>query len=180
MNLPLRTQIRDALLRTAVPALHAFADAIIARDGERMACWGNLADHVLEHIPRDDDRIALWRVLLDVADPKPLLVFFDLNRDRPAVLRAVVDDVERLPPALQRALITMPEVEPLLELALPHLGPSALELVAAGIDAQTRDRAVYEAHMSALRAQRAASPCPINFDIVLTEASEALTSGDLP
>jgi hypothetical protein len=179
MDLPLRQQIRDTLLRTTVPALHAFADAILAREGDRVACWGNLADYVLAHIERDDDRIALWGALVEVGDRRSLLVFLDLNRDRPKVIRAALEDVSRLPVTIQRALVSMAEAEPHLKVALPHLGPAALELV-ADAEACGRDRTLYEAHMSALRAQRAAAPCRLSLDIDLSEASEALTHGDLP
>lgn len=179
MDLPLRQQIRDAFLRTTVPALHAFAQAIFEREGDRIACWGNLADHVLAHFDRDDDRIALWRALVEVGDRRPLLVFLDLQRDRPEVLRAALEDADLLPLTVQRALISMPEVEPHLELALPKLGTGALELV-ADAEARARDRALYESHMAALRAHRAAAPCPLSFDLDLNEAFEALTPGDLP
>ena len=179
MDLPLRQQIRDALLCTTVPAPQAFAEAIFEREGDRIACWGNLADYVLAHLDRDDDRIALWRALVDVGDCRPLLVFLDLNRDRPAVLRAALEDVARLPLTVQRALVSMPEAESHLEVALPHLSAGALELV-TDADARARDRALYESHMASLRAHRAAAPCSLSLDIDLSEASEALTSGDLP
>jgi hypothetical protein len=179
MDLPLRQQIYDALLRTTAPALHRFASALFEREADRIPCWGNLADHALALLDRDEDRIALWRVLVEVGDRRPLLVFLDLHRDRPAVLRAALEDVAALPTTVERALVSMEEVEPLVELALPHLGPSALELV-ADEEARAKDRALYQSHMHALRAHRAAAPCPLSFDAAFTEASKALTPGDPP
>lgn len=179
MDLPLRQQIHDALLRTTAPVLHRFASALFERDGDRIPCWGNLADHVLARLDRDEDRIALWRALVEVGDRRPLLVFLDLHRDSPAVLRAALEDIAGLPTTVQRALVSMEEVEPLLDVALPLLGPGALELV-ADAEARAKDRALYQSHMDALRAHRAAAPCRLSFDLDLSEASEALTSGDLP
>jgi hypothetical protein len=158
MELALRQRIRDALLGTTSPALQAFAQAMVLRDSDRMACWGNLADHVLDHVVRDDDRIALWRVLVDIADRRPLLVFLDLNRDRPGVLRAVLEDVAHLPATLQCALVSMPEAQALLAPVVARLHPAALEVLEAGEEAKGRERVLYEAHMKSLRAQRAAAP----------------------
>ncbi len=178
MEFPLRHRIRDALLRTNAPALVAFADAIIARDGDRMACWGNLADHVRSQITVDADRIELWRVLVDIGDRRALLLFLDLNRDRPSVLRAIFDAADGLAPVIQCALVTMPEAAPLLRLPLPHLGSAARELIASGAESIARDRATYEAHMSALRGQRAATFTNVTSNH--PEVPEATTTGDLP
>jgi hypothetical protein len=179
MELALRAQIRDALLRTTLPALRVFADALFAREGDRMACWGNLADLVLDCMEHDADRIAFWRALVDVGDRRALLLFLDLNRDRPAALAAILDDADRLSPALQRALVSMPEAAALLERALPKLGPSALELLGGGEDALARERALYEAHMASLRAQRAAAPCPLSLIAAHDQVPEAVDPGDL-
>lgn len=156
MEFALRQRIREALLRRPSPALLAFGEAIAARNGDRMACWGNLADHILERFERDEDRLALWRALVEVRDLRPLLLFLDLNRDRPGVLRAILQEPEALPAVIQCALVSMPETQPLLE-PQPALHPAALEIVSGGETVRQRERALYEAHMASLKAQRAAT-----------------------
>ncbi len=150
----LREQIGAALRELASPVLHAFAEKIVAIEDELCPCWGTLADFVDATIERDEDRIALWHVLVAVGDRRPLLLFLDLNRDRPTVLAAIADDVGKLAPALQCAFVTMPESAAVLERALPNLGPAALELIGQGDEALVRERAVYAAQMGALRAMK--------------------------
>lgn len=150
----LREQIGAALRGLTSPVLRAFAEKIVAIEDDLCPCWGTLADFVDATIERDEDRIALWHVLIAVGDRRALLLFLDLNRHRPAVLTAVADDAGKLAPELQCAFVTMPEATLVLERALPNLGPAALETVGGGEEAVVRERAVYAAHMAALRAMK--------------------------
>ncbi len=181
MEFALRARIRKLLLRAASPALRAFADAIVDNDGARYACWGNLAEHVLEKLDTVDERLALWNALIEANDRRPMLLFLDLVREQPDVLRAVLADLERVPPAIQCALVSMKETESLLEPALPHLCAAALEIIGGGEDSKTRERSVYAAHMASLRGQRAAAPsCLSHTAPPTTQVFQADTTGDLP
>ena len=147
-------QIGARLHALDTPALRGFAEEIAAIKGGRLACWGTLAAFVKDRVENDEDRIALWRTLVDVGDRRPLLVFLDLCRARPKVLAAVAEDVGRLSPTMQCAFVSMPEAEGLWERALPRLGPAARDVLERGPEAVLRERAVYAAHMGALRAHQ--------------------------
>ena len=109
-----RTLFHDALSKSDNPATRALADVVTAAPEGRVACWGDLVAYVRDHFQHDDDSIALWHVLTAVGDRRPQLLFLDLHRTRPIVLRSILADATRVPPIVQCALVSMPEAEPLL------------------------------------------------------------------
>lgn len=181
MELALRQRVADALRSQKRPALDAFSDAINTRTGDRMPCWGDIADVVAATITTDDDAIALWTGLLEVGEPRALAIVFDALASRPRFIEAVVAHVGALPTALQCGLATVAEVRAALGPRAANLGPAARERLALSGDALTEERAVFDAHLGSLRAQRAGTfPVPAASSAPHPEASEALPSGDHP
>jgi hypothetical protein len=172
MELELRRRIHDALAPATAPALRRFASAIIARNGERMACWGDLADVATDTLARDEDSIDLWRALVAVGDLRPMLIFIDFHRGRPHILEALLADAGALPFLIQCALVSLPEAEPLVPTSPAGLCAAARELAAAPPERRERDRAVYQSHMSALRGQRAARASTDSSDAVNPQPHE--------
>jgi hypothetical protein len=170
-----RTLFHDALSKSDNPATRALADVVTAAPEGRVACWGDLVAYVRDHFQRDDDSIALWQVLTAVGDRRPQLLFLDLHRARPTVLRSILADAAHVPSLVQCALVSMPEAEPLLANLPEGIAPAAREIAAGTPQIRVRERAVYEAHMGSLRVQRASAP--YSPDAVLrhiTEATQAL------
>ena len=167
-----RIVFHDALAKSANAATRALADAVIATPGGRVTCWGDLVDYVRAHFLSDEDSLALWQVLADVGDRRPQLLFLDVNRARPAVLRALFADVTRVPPIVQCALVSMPEAAPLLATLPEALSPAAREIAASAPAARVRESAIYESHMGALRVQRGA--LPFSQDAVVRHINEAM------
>jgi hypothetical protein len=181
MELALRQRVAETLRTQKRTALDAFADAINTRTGNRMPCWGDVADVIAATIPSDDDAIALWCGLLEVGEPRALAIVFDALQTRPRFLEAAVAHVGALPTSLQCGLATLPEVRAALGPHAADLGPAARERLALSGDALAEERAVFEAFLGNLRAQRAATfPATAAPAAPTPEASEVLPSGDHP
>jgi hypothetical protein len=181
MELALRQRVADALRTQNRSALGGFAEAINKRTGDRMPCWGDIADVVAATIPTDEDAIALWTGLLEVGEPRALAIVFDALASRPRFLEAVVAHVGALPTALQCGLATVAEVRAALGPHAADLGPAARERLAMSGDALVEERAIFDAFVGGLRAQRAGTfPVPAASSAPHPEASEALPSGDHP
>jgi hypothetical protein len=181
MELALRQRVAETLRTQKRAALDAFADAINKRTGDRMPCWGDIADVVATTIPTDEDAIALWTGLLQVGEPRALAIVFDALTSRPRFIEAVVAHVGALPTPVQCGLATVAEVRAALGPHAANLGPAARERLALSGDALGDERAVFEAYLGSLRAQRAGTfPVPAASSAPHPEASEALPSGDHP
>jgi hypothetical protein len=152
----------------------AFADAIARTDS--LPCWGNMTDELDELCPGDADRILVFEACREIRHLSTLLLFIELNRDRPAVLAAMAKDAHRLPFLVQCALAATPEGRTYLVDAR-YLHPGAAELLTATDDIRTREHSVYAAHAHALRSHRARAP---SSSVKPTEVPEATTPGDLP
>lgn len=155
MDDPARTTFHDALAKSDNAATRALADVVVGQTNGQLTCWGDLADYVRAHFQSDADSLALWQVLTAVGDRRPELLFLDIHRARPTVLRALLSNAQQLAPLVQCALVSMPEAEPLLPTATETLGPAARELVAAAPTIRAQERVTYETHMTTLRSQRA-------------------------
>jgi hypothetical protein len=181
MELALRQRVADTLRPQKHAALDAFADAITKRTGDRMPCWGDIADVIATTIPTDDDAIALWTGLLEVGEPRALAIVFDALASRPRFIEAVVAHVGALPTSLQCGLATVPDVRAALSAHTANLGPAARERLALSGDALVEEHAIFDAFVGSLRAQRAGTfPVPAASSAPHPEASEALPSGDHP
>lgn len=166
----LRTVFRDALARSDNEATRALAEVVVGEVNGQLACWGDLVDYARAHFERDEDSLALWRVLTAVGDRRPQLLFLDVHRARPTVLRALLADATHIAPIVQCALVSMPEVEPLLSTRPAGLAPAAMEIAMSAPAIRADERAVYESQMSSLRTQRASAR--YNEDTVLRHLSE--------
>jgi hypothetical protein len=152
----LRQSFVEVLRQIDSAPVQAFARCILEPQGDRRACWGNLAEDVARLFPHASDALLLWRALMQVGDARALLVFLDLFREQEEVLRDVVAGLSSLPATLQCAVVSMPEVEHLLAPEL-DLHPAARELLEATPLVRRKEQALHTARMRALRALRAGS-----------------------
>ncbi|MBM4320821.1 MAG: hypothetical protein FJ125_12925, partial [Deltaproteobacteria bacterium] len=64
-----------------LPQARGYADFIRTGDpGGPVPCWGAIAERFQREFKSAADRKALWNVLLDEGDRRPLLLFLDANR----------------------------------------------------------------------------------------------------
>lgn len=138
-----------------LPQAKAYADFIRTGDPDGpVPCWGAIAERFDQDFKKTADRKALWSGLVDEGDRRPLLLYLHVNRDRPEVMAQVVEDVDRLPRALQRVLVSFEEVADLLADHVDKLDPAARQLLEAGPRAIARERELVEARISQLTAFR--------------------------
>ena len=155
----LRQSFVDVLLQAECEPVQTFARCILEPRGDRRACWGNLAEDAARLFARTEDALVFWRALVLVGDDRALLVFLDLFREHGEVLREVVESLSSLPATLQCAVISMPEIEPLLTPGI-DLHPAARELLEGTPRMRRKEHAFHTARMRALRALRAGSQIP--------------------
>jgi hypothetical protein len=158
MDDQVRTMFHDALARSDNEATRALAEVVTGQVNGQLACWGDLVDYVRAHFEKDEDSLALWRVLNAVGDRRPQLLFLDVHRARPTILRALLADATHIAPIVQCALVSMPEAEPLIATPPAGLAPAAREIATSAPAIRLEERAVYETQMSSLRTQRASVP----------------------
>lgn len=138
-----------------------FADYV--RSGEAggpIPCWGALAERFQQDFTKVTDRKAIWDALIEEGDRRALLLYLHLNRDRPSVMAKVLDQVDRLSPALQRALVSFEEIADQLPAHLDKLAPAARQVFEAGADVLAREREQVEARIAQLTAFRYFVPDP--------------------
>lgn len=134
-----------------LPQAKGYADFIRAGDpGGPVPCWGAIADRFQQDFKKTEDRKALLNVLLDEGDRRPLLLYLHVNRDRPEVMATVLAEAHRLPPALQRALVSIEEVAGQVPAHLEKLDPAARQLFDAGPEALGREREQVAARIAQL------------------------------
>jgi hypothetical protein len=181
MELALRQRVVDALTPRHRPALDAFGAAITTRQGNRLPCWGDIAGVIDATITTDDDAVALWTALADVGEPRALAVVFDALRGRPAFLSALIATIAKLPVALQVGLVTQADVRAALPAKLPSMCAAAREALAMSGAPLEEERAVFDAFLGSLHAQRAGTFTSLESPTVTTtEASEVQPPGDHP
>jgi hypothetical protein len=78
MDDQVRTNFHDALARSDNAATRALADVVVGQVDGQLACWGDLVDYVHRHFEKDEDSLALWRVLTAVGDRRPQLLWVRL------------------------------------------------------------------------------------------------------
>ena len=152
---PPRTLLSDRIETLSIPQAKGYADFIRTGDPDGpVPCWGALAERFEQDFDNSDDRKALWNVLVEADDRRPLLLFLDANRDRPDVMAKVLADAHRLPPVLQRALVSLDEVADLVPEHLDQLDPAARQLFEGGPDARKREKEQVEVRIATLTAFR--------------------------
>ena len=128
-----------------------FADYIRTEDaGGPIPCWGALAERFQQEFTKVSDRKSAWDALVEDGDRRALLLYLHLNRDRPPVMAIVLDQADRLSPALRRALVSFEEVAELLPAHLDKLHPAARQLFEAGPGALAREAEQVEARIAQL------------------------------
>ena len=153
------TRPRDELARRfekmGSSKIKAYAAFIEHGDqGQPIPCWGGIADRFVEQFDSDEDRIAIWSVLIDAGDRRPLLLFLGHNLDRPAVMAQVIKDAHLLPVPLQRALASLDELGDLIDAQLDSIAPAARQLREARPEVRKREREIFEERLARLRAFR--------------------------
>lgn len=142
-------------------AAKGFADYVRAGDaGGPIPCWGALAERFQQDFKKVADRKAAWDALLEEGDRRALLLFLHLNRDRPEVMARVLEQADRLSPALQRALVSFEEVSDQISAHLAKLGPAARQVFEAGADVLAREREQVAARIAQLTTFRYFVPDP--------------------
>ena len=150
-----RTDLSDRIETLSLPQAAGYAEFIRSGDpGQPTPCWGAIAERFDQDFTDDDDRLALWSALLEAGDRRALLLYLHFNRDRPPVMASVLGDVTRLPPLLQRALVSLEEVADLVADHLDNLTPAARQLWEAGAEARARERELFEARVAELMSFR--------------------------
>lgn len=118
-----------------------YADFIRTGDPDGpVPCWGAISERFERDFTKSTDRIAIWDTLVEEGDRRPLLLFLHVNRERPEVMAKVLEDANRLPRALHRVLVAMPEVADELPAHLDKLDPAAKQLFEAGPEVVARER----------------------------------------
>ena len=146
-----RTSIPARIEALGLPQAKTYVDFIRQGDeGGPLPCWGAIAARFDQLFKSDEHRQALWSVLVEEGDRRPLLLFMHLSRGQPAVMSKVAEDAGQLPVSLQRALVSMEEVEALIPDHLASLHPSARQLWEAGTEVRAREREIFESKVSEL------------------------------
>jgi len=150
-----REELARRFEKMSSPRIKAYA-AFIERgeEGKPIPCWGAIADRFVEQLDKDEDRIAVWSVLVGAGDRRPLLLFIGHNLDRPAVMARVVEDAHLLPVSLQRALASMTELDELIDEQIETISPAARQIREANPERRNRERELFQERLSKLRAFR--------------------------
>jgi hypothetical protein len=158
-----------------------YADFIRTGDPDGpVPCWGAISERFERDFTKSADRIAIWDTLVEEGDRRPLLLFLHVNRERPEVMAKVLEDAHRLPRALQRVLVAMPEVADDLPAHLDKLDPAAKQLFEAGPEAVAREREQTAARIAQLTTFRYFVPDafdPADEPGRKTEPAKALVGG---
>lgn len=142
-------------------AAKGFADYVRAGDaGGPIPCWGALAERFQQDFKKVADRKAAWDALVEEGDRRALLLFLHLNRDRPEVMASVLEQADRLSPALQRALVSFEEIADQIPAHLDKLSPAARQVFEAGADVLAREREQVAARIAQLTTFRYFVPDP--------------------
>lgn len=150
-----REELARRFEKLGSPEIKAYARFIErGEEGQPIPCWGAIADRFVEQLDSDEDRLAVWSVLVGAGDRRPLLLFIGHNLDRPAVMARVVEDAHLLPVSLQRALASMTELDELIDEQLETIAPAARQLREASPERRARERELFQERLSRLRAFR--------------------------
>jgi len=123
----LRLNLATRLRSSGVASLRELAATI--SNPSALPCWGGIATVAGRLVTSEADRVELTKALLDLGDARCLLLQLAIQRGHELVLRALLDDINRVPSVVQCALATLPEVEPLLTPArIAALHPAARRL----------------------------------------------------
>ena len=155
-DLTTRIRVPRESLSTRIGALElgkakAYADFI--REGDPngpMPCWGAIAKRFVEAFTTDEERLAVLDQLIEEGDRRPLLLFIEACRERPALLAAMCERVGELPLTVQRALVATPEAASYVEKAVDQLEPGALRLWQGGDESMRAERQLFDSRIGEL------------------------------
>ena len=150
-----RDELSRRFKKLSSPKIKDYAAFIEHGDqGQPIPCWGGIADRFVEHFDSDEDRLAIWSVLVNAGDRRPLLLFIGHNLERQVVMNRVVEDAHLLPVPLQKALASLDELGDLVDAQLEAIAPAARQLREAGPEVRKREREMFEERLARLRAFR--------------------------
>jgi len=145
----LRSTLARAIERIEGSDAQGFAQFLCTHDGEALPCWRRIVSHFAETFDQDQ-QLEVWRVLLDVGDPRPLMLFIHLHHDDGAMLQRLLPDARRLPMFLQRYLAAFDTIRDNVKLdgSSVWFDPEAQQIFEAGekIHARERERLEVKVH----------------------------------
>jgi hypothetical protein len=144
-ELELRGEVAKQLLLSSRPATVELAAQI-----EQSGCWGAVAEDVERICTETEDYVTLLDVLVQLADPRALLLFIGAARSRPAVFEAVARRADALPRVAQCALVSLPMFDDVPELSHDKLCPAARAILQSPPRREDA-RIQFEAHVGQLR-----------------------------
>ena len=150
-----RQSLADRIESIGTPQAKAYAEFIRKGDeGKPIPCWGVLAERIEHDITNDEDRKAVLSALIAEGDARPLLLFMYMFRAQPAVISALLEQVAKLPPIVQRALVSLEAATDKIPRYLDTLEPAARQMFQAGGDVLEQERRQFEMRVFKLMASR--------------------------
>ena len=137
----LRSILAHAIERIEGSDAKGFAQFLYTHDGEALPCWDRIVARFVE-IFDHDQQLEVWRVLLEVGDPRPLMLFIHLHQNNSAMLQHLLPDARRLPVVLQRYLAGFEAIRDNAKLdgSSVWFDPEAQQIFEAGEKIRTRER----------------------------------------
>lgn len=102
----LRATLAHAIERIECDDAQRFAQFLCTHDGVALPCWDRIVARFVGTFDHDQ-QLEVWHVLLEVGDPRPLMLFIHLHQDDGAMLQRLLPDARRLPTSLQRCLAAL-------------------------------------------------------------------------
>ncbi|MCP4602368.1 MAG: hypothetical protein GY847_17945 [Proteobacteria bacterium] len=158
MTSNIREMLAERFDRVTLPKAKELATFIRQRDKHgRLPCWGTITDRFDNDFTSDESRMEIWKSLVDAGEKRTLLLYIHACRARPTVIEDVLKDAESLPEVVQRALISIEELEDQIKPHLSKFKPAAQQIAESDPDTKRRERQATQVRISKLMALRFAS-----------------------
>ena len=150
-----RQSLADRIESIGTPQAKAYAEFMRKGDeGNPIPCWGVLAERLETVFITGEDRKTLLNAMIDEGDFRPLLLFMYIFRARPDAISALLEQASKLPPIVQRALVSLETAAEKVPRYLEILEPVARQMFQAGGEVLERERHQFEMRVAKLMASR--------------------------